>query len=521
MASSHRSRKHHGNSASKDKVSRPPLTADNLSQLSGQGGSVAGSRKGSRHGSERGPPPAYQKPYFENYDSRLDLTRRNTEKIPTHTFGVDSNGNDNANIYDDNGQVTYAPWPALPRRANSTPEIDMNLAYGPIPPPLPPSSAEDDLRLAITRLDALMLEAQCIQHTATTIIASLQKNPDAMAAVALTLAEISNLVSKMSPSILTVLKGASPAIFGLLASPQFLIATGVAVGVTVVMFGGYKIIKKMQDLQTERQLDACRPMEEALVYERGGSLDAGTVGKDFDEVDAGVGSIDSWRRGIAEEEARSVATSVDGEFITPEAARVKRERISERAREERRHVDEERHRVREEEKVRAREERWMVDEERRREREDEKVRAREERWVAGDEKRAAAKTAALMAPEPSRAKSVVSESVLLGGETLVNESMVSGHSERVKSSRGAKSVRSSRSGKSSKSSSRREGKEGREKERDIKDEKERARREDKERKAKAHSSALTLFFKRNESSSRHLAMRNEMSEGPRMGPIRI
>lgn len=418
----------------------------------------------------------------------------------------------------------------------STPDIDMNLAYGPIPPPLPPStSAEDDLRLAITRLDALMVEAQCIQHTATTIIASLQKNPDAMAAVALTLAEISNLVAKMSPSILTVLKGASPAIFALLASPQFLIATGVAVGVTVVMFGGYKIIKKMQDLQTERQLEACRPMEEALVYERGGSLDSGAVGNDFNEVDAGVGSIDSWRRGIAEEEARSVATSVDGEFITPEAARVKRERISERAREERRHVDEERHRAREEEKIRVREERWMADEERRHEREEEKVRARGERWIAGDEKRAATKTAALMAPEPSRAKSVVSESVMLAGETLVNESMVSGHSERVKSSRGAKSVRSSRSGKSSKSSrsSRREGKSGREsgegrekekekeKERDVKDEKDKARREEKEKKAKAHSSALTLFFKRNESSSRHLAMRNELSEGPRMGPIRI
>ena len=59
-------------------------------------------------------------------------------------------------------------------------------------------------------------------------------------------------------------------------------------------------------------------MEEALVYE------------------GDLGSIDVWRRGIAEVEAQSVSTSVDGEFITPEAARQKKERIKERAREERR-----------------------------------------------------------------------------------------------------------------------------------------------------------------------------------------
>lgn len=48
-----------------------------------------------------------------------------------------------------------------------------------------------------------------------------------------------------------------------------------------------------------------------------------------------MGSIESWRRGIAEVEAHSVATSVDGEFITPEATRQKKERIKERRREER------------------------------------------------------------------------------------------------------------------------------------------------------------------------------------------
>merc|ERR1711964_540010 len=87
-------------------------------------------------------------------------------------------------------------------------------------------------------------------------------------------------------------------------------------GVTVVMFGGYKIIKKIQ-ANNEAHKEANR-MEEAMVYE-------GTE----------MGSIDTWRRGIADAEAQSVATSVDGEFITPEAARQKKERIKERRREER------------------------------------------------------------------------------------------------------------------------------------------------------------------------------------------
>jgi hypothetical protein len=137
-----------------------------------------------------------------------------------------------------------------------------------------------------------------------------------MAAVALTLAEISNLLMKMSPSILTMLKASSPAVFALLASPQFLIAGGVALGITVVMFGGYKIIKKIQADNAARQ-EANR-MEEAMVY---------------DGIE--MGSIESWRRGIADVETESIGTSVDGEFITPEAARQKKERIKERRREER------------------------------------------------------------------------------------------------------------------------------------------------------------------------------------------
>lgn len=198
-------------------------------------------------------------------------------------------------------------------------EIDMNLAYGDVPPPLPPHPLEKERELngLMAKLNGLMTEAQCVQHSATTIISSLQANPEAMAAVALTLAEISSLVAKMSPGILTVIKGSSPAIFALLASPQFLIAGGLAVGVTIVMFGGYKIIKKIQKDAAERK-EAAR-MDEALVFDPMGD----------------VGSIESWRRGIADVESQSVSTSVDGEFITPEAERQRKERIKDRAREER------------------------------------------------------------------------------------------------------------------------------------------------------------------------------------------
>lgn len=199
----------------------------------------------------------------------------------------------------------------------------MNLAYGHLPPDLHPGSVteeqkEAELQATMSRLDHLLLEAHCLQHSATAIIANLQANPEAMAAVALTLAELSALLTKMSPSILGALKASSPAIFALLASPQFLIAGGVAIGVTVVMFGGFKIIKRIQ-ASNEAKKEANK-VDEAMVYD-----------------DIEMGSIETWRRGIAEAKTESVATSVDGEFITPEAARQRKERIRERRKEERSH----------------------------------------------------------------------------------------------------------------------------------------------------------------------------------------
>ncbi|KAI9835859.1 MAG: hypothetical protein M1819_001757 [Sarea resinae] len=209
---------------------------------------------------------------------------------------------------------------AQPVRTVSTPSyehhhddhhIDMDLAYGDIPPPLPPAADEEkELATRVSKITMLLDEAHCLQYTATSMIAHLQKNPDAMAAVALTLAEISNLVAKMAPGALTALKASSPAIFALLASPQFMIAAGAGVGITIVALGGYKIVKKIQARNAERE----EPMAMAMEAERGGDDVA-----ELQEIGGSVNNIEHWRRGIADVSAESYGTSVDGEFITPDA----------------------------------------------------------------------------------------------------------------------------------------------------------------------------------------------------------
>lgn len=286
-----------------------------------EGGSVTSSRRSrSHHGSRRALSPGdYVPPQVETELSRPELGRRHTEAFDPRVMNFTALPPN----YSDLSRVPPRPV----QRSLSSPQvnghdnIDMNLAYGALPHDIthPEDEEEKEVELAATmsKLDMLLLEAHCLQHSATEVIANLQANPEAMAAVALTLAEISSLIGKMSPGILATLKASSPAIFALLASPQFLIAGGLAFGVTVVMFGGYKIIKKIQADNQEKKQEASR-MEEAMVW-------------DAHEM----GSVESWRRGIADVEERSIATSVDGEFITPEAARQRKERIKDRRREER------------------------------------------------------------------------------------------------------------------------------------------------------------------------------------------
>lgn len=181
--------------------------------------------------------------------------------------------------------------------------VDDDLAYGELPPPPLPLRPYDDgseLRGKMSKLTMLLDEFNCLQHSATAIITNLQKNPEALAAVALTLAEISNLCAKLAPGALVALKGSFPAVMALLASPHFLIAAGVGVGVTIVALGGYKIIKRVN---AKRDKDSQLEMDE------------------LQEISSDISRIETWRRGIAEAGPASSGTSVDGEFITPHASR--------------------------------------------------------------------------------------------------------------------------------------------------------------------------------------------------------
>lgn len=185
----------------------------------------------------------------------------------------------------------------------SNDSIDMDLAYGDMPPALPARSVNEEaqFRGKMSKLTRIMEEANCVQHSATATIAHLQKNPDALAAVALSLAEASRIARTLAPGTLMTVGKLFPAAFALLLSPEFLIAGGLAVGVTVVMLGGYKIIKR---LQNKKELE--REVEEPLQLQ---------------EIEPELSNIEIWRRGIADAEASSIATTTDGEFVTPEASR--------------------------------------------------------------------------------------------------------------------------------------------------------------------------------------------------------
>ncbi|KAL7809517.1 hypothetical protein V8C26DRAFT_265488 [Trichoderma gracile] len=225
---------------------------------------------------------------------------------------------------------------------------DLHLAYGDIPPDLadrvdldqhtshshnhyydepqgmglPEGHVEDEREQAeqlIHKIENLLDEAHCAQHSATAIITHLQERPDAAAAVALTLAELSGIITKLSPGFAAILKGTSPAIFALLASPQFLIGTGIAVGVTVVMFGGWKIVQRTFAKKALAYEGAAVPAPAAAVPRLEEPVDEAIV---LETVEVDISGIDTWRRGIIDWGYESA----DQELMTPEADRVTRER---------------------------------------------------------------------------------------------------------------------------------------------------------------------------------------------------
>ncbi|KAK3315709.1 hypothetical protein B0H66DRAFT_269833 [Apodospora peruviana] len=223
---------------------------------------------------------------------------------------------------------------------NKKKSIDMHLAYGNIPPdlasrhdldPKHDDEAEDpqeaEAVTLIDRIESLLEDAHCVHHTASSMIGKLQEKPEAAAAVALTLAELSALLGKMSPAFLGFIKGGSPAIFALLASPQFLIGTSIAVGVTVVMFGGWKIVKRIQAANAAKAMEKPFEMNTMPTPDQGPAAPAPTVvpsAVSYDEalvLEEELSTIESWRRGIApfgEDEAADV------ELMSREAERALR-----------------------------------------------------------------------------------------------------------------------------------------------------------------------------------------------------
>ena len=188
----------------------------------------------------------------------------------------------------------------------------------------------------MSNLTRLLDEANCLQHSVTTMIETLQKDPDRLAAVGLALAEISTLARAMAPGALMAMKGTFPAAVALLASPQFMIAGGVALGVTVVALGGYKIIKKIKAQQSDDDDDDFNFLASIDKHDifgkirsktglgsksRGHQGDDGPHVDEIREIGGDLSRIELWRRGIAEAEASSAGTSVDGEFITRNAGR--------------------------------------------------------------------------------------------------------------------------------------------------------------------------------------------------------
>ncbi|CAG9988573.1 unnamed protein product [Clonostachys byssicola] len=271
----------------------------------------------------RPPPSTYQRPYAETMAlSKMDVTnaqmrdlavseRRPPPTALTRRASCQEVGSHS--LYDQDRQLIRAP----PK------EIDMNLAYGELPPDLherydldPVYGDEYQAKALTKRVEGLLVEADCLKYSAVKTIEHLQTNPDAAAAVACTLAELSKVVKKASPAVLAMLKGGSPAVWGLLASPQFMIGTGAVVGLTVIMFGGWKIVKRVKEQAAAREamayegvpMDRPAPMRTQSEYSFG--VDEALI------VDDELSSIETWMRGVP---AYGDDESADLELITPTA----------------------------------------------------------------------------------------------------------------------------------------------------------------------------------------------------------
>ncbi|KAK6508009.1 hypothetical protein TWF481_006428 [Arthrobotrys musiformis] len=148
-------------------------------------------------------------------------------------------GSDTSSIYshrDGNGSTG-----ALTLRSASTTDLSL--------PPLPPrpevDEEDDHLTALFTQVQDIIDHAAATQASVVTLVDALRREPETLAMVGLTLAEISTIVAKLSPAALAGVQLNWPVVFAFLSSPQFAIVAGGVIGTTVILMGGYKIIKKM------------------------------------------------------------------------------------------------------------------------------------------------------------------------------------------------------------------------------------------------------------------------------------
>lgn len=320
--------------------SRPMLTASNLkthSEVSATSPSTA--------------PKAYRPPYAESSPRDMQLSRPTL--VHSATMPLPQPVPVPVPVpmpvqIPSSGPVALSPSRSDTSLHKKKKSIDMNLAYGEIPPdlaerkdldkhePVDSGDATENQALSlIEKIENFLEEAHCVHHTANSMIDKLQEKPEAAAAVALSLAELSALLGKMSPAFLGLVKGGSPAIFALLSSPQFLIGTSVVAGIVVVMFGGWKIIKRIGEVSAQKALETpfeMQPMAATPAAAPSAAPAAPTVVSPAPKTEASyddalvleeeLSTIESWRRGITpygEDEAADV------ELMSREAERALRE----------------------------------------------------------------------------------------------------------------------------------------------------------------------------------------------------
>ena len=354
-SSRHRHRSHRGivgrdgasvSGHSERQPSQPPLTMSNLRTLS----EISATRPSELPAARR----RLSEPYTEATPRGVALSRQVLDK-PVRSLQADSSMVHRPQSGPYTNRHTGDGGSGGDSASLSKP-VDMDLAYGDIPPDLglrvdldpvvccdddTDSQQESQVETLVDRIEALLNEAQCLHHTAASIICHLQDHPEAAAAVALTLAELSALLSKLSPAFLGAVKGGSPAVFALLASPQFLIGTSIAVGVTVILFGGWKIVKRISEVRTARE-DAKLAFESAdqAKAQQQPNMGSGPVPalaasnapalcpEAYDEalvLEEELSTIESWRRGIEYDVDACtepwVGSEADIELISPEAMR--------------------------------------------------------------------------------------------------------------------------------------------------------------------------------------------------------